>query len=165
MQIKKLFPPLTEQWKTVYEKERPNLTPNAISGAELAAYVQTRFGAEPITDAVYLDAIRTDVQNDAFFREKLRGAEPEPAAFRLGDGTFVGIDLVSGWFIAESDTVRIELTYAKGLDEADLENVIRTVDWLNCKKRMEALPRKGRPLPNKPAGGRRRPRETRDERN
>ena len=50
MQIKKLFPPLTEQWKTVYEKERPNLTPNAITGEALSRYVRDRFDAEPTED-------------------------------------------------------------------------------------------------------------------
>ena len=145
MQIKKLIPPLTEQWKAIYEKERPNLTPNAITGAALADYVQSRYQATPITEEAYLDAIRTDVQNSAFFSGKLHGAEPRPAAFRLPDGTFVGIDLVSGWFIAENDAVRDELTFAKGLDEADLENVIRTVDWLRSKKTAEACRRKKPP--------------------
>lgn len=134
MQIKKLIPPLTEQWKAIYERERPNLQPNAITGEELAEYVQTQFAATPITEEAFLDAIRTDVRNSAFFSEKLHGEEPRPAAFRLPDGTFVGIDLVSGWFIAENDAVRDELTFVKGLDEADLENVVRTVDWLRCKK-------------------------------
>ncbi|MBQ6234967.1 MAG: hypothetical protein IJK54_03550 [Clostridia bacterium] len=134
MQIKKLIPPLTEQWKAIYEKERPNLQPNAITGEELAEYVQMQFAATPITEEAFLDAIRTDVRNSAFFSEKLHGEEPRPAAFRLPDGTFVGIDRVSGWFIAENDAVRDELTFVKGLDEADLENVIRTVDWLRCKK-------------------------------
>ena len=151
MQIKKLFPPLTEQWKTIYEKERPNLAPNAITGEALAEYVQTQFAATPITEEAYLDAIRTDVRNSAFFAEKLHGAEPDPAAFRLPDGTFVGIDRVSGWFIAENDAVRDELTYIKGLDEADLENVIRTVDWLRCRKILEHSQKKGYiPLPKKP---------------
>ncbi len=134
MQIKKLIPPLTEQWKAIYEKERPNLQPNAITGEELAEYVQSRYQATPITEEAFLDAIRTDVRNSAFFSEKLHGEEPRPAAFRLPDSTFVGIDRVSGWFIAENDAVRDELTFVKGLDEADLENVIRTVDWLRCKK-------------------------------
>lgn len=152
MQIKKLIPTLTEQWKTVYERERPNLAANAITGAELAQYAQTHFAAEPVTEEAYLDAVRKDVQNDAFFREKLCGAEPDPAAFRLRDGTFLGVDRVSGWFIAENDKVRDELTYVKGLDEADLENVLRTVDWLRCKKiaedrRVKKLP----PLPKKPS--------------
>ena len=151
MQIKKLVPPLTEQWKAIYEKERPNLTPNAITGEELAAYVQSRYQATPIAEEAYLEAIRTDVKNSAFFREKLYGAEPRPAAFRLPDGTFVGIDLVSGWFIAENDAVRDELTFVKGLDEADLENVIRTVDWLRCRKCMTKLNKRGYvPSPKKP---------------
>ena len=138
MAIKRLVPTMTEQWKTVYEKERPNLVPNAITGEALAEYVQTQFAATPITEEAYLDAIRTDVRNSAFFAEKLHGAEPDPAAFRLPDGTFVGIDRVSGWFIAENDRIRDELTYVKGLDEADLANILRTVDWLRCKKTVEA---------------------------
>ena len=150
MQIKKLVPPLTEQWKAIYERERPNLTPNAITGEELADCVRSRYQATPITEEAYLEAIRTDVKNSAFFSGKLHGEEPDPAAFRLPDGTFVGIDRVSGWFIAENDAVRDELTYVKGLDEADLENAVRTVDWLRCKKAVEALRKKKPPLPKKP---------------
>jgi len=151
MQIKKLVPPLTEQWKAIYERERPNLTPNAITGEALAEYVQTQFAATPITEEAYLDAIRTDVRNSAFFAEKLHGAEPDPAVFRLPDGTFVGIDRVSGWFIAENDAVRDELTFVKGLDEADLDNVLRTVDWLRSKKILERSKKKGHvPSPKKP---------------
>ena len=138
MQIKKLVPSLTEQWKTVYEKNRPALSPNAISGEELKAYVESRFAAEPIYEEAYLNAVRTDVQNDAFFREKLNGTEPDPVAFRLKDGSFVGLDLVSGWFFAENDAVRDELTYVKGLDEADLGHVLRTVDYLRCKTAAES---------------------------
>ena len=154
MQIKKLVPPLTEQWKAIYEKERPNLQPNAITGEELAEYVQSRFHGEPITEEAYLDAIGTDVKNSAFFSEKLHGKEPDPAAFRLPDGTFVGIDLVSGWFIAENDAVRDELTFVKGLDEADLKNVVRTVDWLKCKKTVGG--QRGKKLMKKPPFLRRR---------
>ena len=156
MQIKKLVLPLTEQWKRIYERERPNLKPNAITGEELADYVHACFHAEPITEETYLDAIRTDVRNSVFFSGKLHGEEPDPAAFRLPDGTFVGIDRVSGWFIAENDAVRDELTFVKGLDEADLENVLRTADWLRCKKTVEALRKKKPPLPKKPSSFRKR---------
>ena len=53
MQIKKLIPSLTEQWKKVYENKRPELSPNAISGAELMEYVKTRFAAAAITEEEY----------------------------------------------------------------------------------------------------------------
>ncbi len=146
MQIKKLVPSLTEQWKTVYEKERPTLSPNAITGEALADYVKERYAAEPVTDEAFLNAICKDVKNSAFFCEKLNGREPVPAAFRLKNGTVVGIECVSGWFIAEDDAVRDELTFVKGLDEADLENVLRTVDWLRCKKAQRPTAKK-RALP------------------
>lgn len=150
-QIKKLIPSLTEQWKAVYERERPNLTPNAITGEALAEYVQNKLQAEPYTDEAFLGAICTDVKNSAFFAEKLHGAEPDPVAFRYHDGTFIGIDRVSGWFIAEDDRIRDELTYVKGLDEADLENVIRTVDWLRCRKMVGSERKTGNtPLSKKP---------------
>lgn len=149
MQIKKLLPPLTEQWKAVYEKERPNLVPNAITGEELAEYVQNVLHAAPYTDGAFLDAICTDVKSNALYAKKLHGAEPDPVAFRYRDGTFIGIDRISGWFIAENDALREELTYAKGLDEVDLENVIRTVDWLNCKKHVESNRKKKLLLPKK----------------
>ena len=152
MQIKKLIPSLTEQWKAIYEKERPNLVPNAISGAELAVYAEKKLHAEPMADESFLAAITTDVKNNAFFAGKLGGEQPDPAAFRYRDGTVIGIDRVSGWFIAENDAVREELTYVKGLDEADLENVLRTVDWLRCKKILENSKKKGYiPLPTKPS--------------
>ena len=150
-QIKKLIPSLTEQWKTVYERERPNLEPNAITGEELAEYVQNKLRAEPYSDEAFLDAICADVKNSAFFAEKLHGAEPDPVAFRYRDGTFIGVDRISGWFIAEDDRIRDELTYVKGLDEADLENVLRTVDWLRCKKAVGSERKMGYlPLPKKP---------------
>ena len=147
MQIKKLIPSLTEQWKKMYEKERPNLSPNAISGEALADYAKERFAAESFADEAFLNAICTDVKNDPFFREKLNGAEPSPAAFRLSDGTFLGMDLVSGWFIAENDAVRDELIAVKGLDEKDLDNVLRTVDYLRCTKAQEPAAAKKRILP------------------
>lgn len=152
MQIKKLIPSLTEQWKAIYERERPNLAPNAITGEELAAYAEKKLRAEPMADEGFLAAIAADVKNNAFFAEKLHGEEPAPAAFRYRDGTVIGIDRISGWFLAENDDVRDELTYVKGLDEADLENVLRTVDWLRCKKILENTKKKGYiPLPTKPS--------------
>ena len=153
MQIKKLVPSLTEQWKKMYEKERPNLVPNAITGEALCEYVMAALNGEPMEGEAFREAIAADVKNSAFFAQKLHGAEPDPATFRLSDGSLVGIDRVSGWFLAENDTVRDRLTFVKGLDEADLENVIRTVDWLRCKKTVEAKPaRRKRPIP--PRAGR-----------
>jgi hypothetical protein len=125
---------VVDQWKQVYDRERGNLTPNAITGDELIAFAEKRFGAEPYHNEAFRNAVRTDVLNNAFFRSKLDGKEPDPVVLRLYDGTFLGVDRVSGWFLAENDSIRDELTVVKGLDAADLENVARTADYLRCKK-------------------------------
>lgn len=125
---------VVEQWKQVYDRERGNLSPNAITGDALITFAEKRFGAEPFQNEAFRNAVCTDVLNNAFFRTKLKGKEPDPVVLRLYDGTFLGVDRVSGWFLAENDAVRDELTVVKGLDEADLENVARTVDYLRCKK-------------------------------
>ena len=142
MQIKNLAPSLTEQWKAIYEKERPNLAPNAITGKELADFTQTYYEAERITDDAFSETLKKDVYGNALFSEKLKGQEPDLIVFRLADDSRIGIDLVSGLLIAENDTVREELTYRKGLDEADLENVVRTVEWLRCRDLAEERNRK-----------------------
>ena len=136
MQIKKLAPSLMEQWIGIYQKERPNLTPNAISGEALAAYVKEQCAATPTDDETVLKAVTDAVLRNAFYAAKLpEGKKPRPAAFVRDDGTVIGIDLETGYFAVDADAkLRDELTYVKGLDEADLSNVMRTVDWLRCKK-------------------------------
>lgn len=144
-QIKKLIPPLSEQWKAIYEKERPNLVPNAISGEELANYIWDRFDAEPSKDEELLSAVGDMLVQNTLVQQKLKGGEPHPAAFRLEDGSVVGIDLHTGCFVVQNnDALRDELTFLKGLDETDLENVILTVEWLRCRKQREEKEEKAR---------------------
>ena len=136
MQIKKLAPSLMEQWIGIYQRERPNLNVNAISGEALAAYVRDNCAAEPVEDEAIFRAVCDAVLRNAFYAAKLpAGKAPRPAAFLRSDGTTIGIDLETGYFTVNSDMkLRDELTYVKGLDEADLSNALRTVDWLRCKK-------------------------------
>ena len=134
MQIKKLVPPLTEQWKTIYERERPNLVPNAISGAELSSYVRDRFDAEPTKDEALIQTVRDLLEQDALLRQKKTDGRLQPEVYRLDDGTVIGIDLLTGCFIVQDNmAIRDELTYIKGMDDSDLENIPLTVDWLRCR--------------------------------
>lgn len=126
-----------EQWKALYERERPNLRPNAISGEELAAFVQSEYDAVWVEDEAYAKTVTDAVKGSALFSEKLNGEAPKVRVFWLADGSLCGVDLVSGMFLGENETVRDALTYKKGLDEADLDNVIRTADWLRCKNLAE----------------------------
>ena len=138
MQIKKLVPPLTELWKATYEKERPNLTPNAISGEELSRYVRDRFSVQPSADAELLAAVRGMLEQSALVQQKRKGVTLQPEVYRLEDGTVIGIDLSTGCFIVQDNmAIRDELTYIKGLDDSDLENILLTVDWLRCRNLIE----------------------------
>ena len=138
MQIKKLVPPLTEQWKAIYERERPNLTPNAITGEALDNYIRDRFDAEPSKDEELLSNVREMLAQSTLVQQKKKDGQLQPVAYRLEDGTVIGIDLLTGCFIVQNnDAIRDELTFIKGLDEADLDNVVLTVDWLRCRKQRE----------------------------
>lgn len=134
MQIKKLFPPMTEQWKAVYEKERPNLTPNAITGEELSRYVRDRFDSDPTEDEALILAVRDLLEQDVLLQRKKKDGRLQPEVYRLEDGTVIGIDLLSGCFIVQdNELLRDEMTYVKGLDTFDLENMYLTIDWLRCR--------------------------------
>lgn len=139
MQIKKLSPPLMEQWIRVYEQERPKLSANAVSGEALLTYLLAHVHAAPKDDEATEKALFDAVMNNRFFASKLKdGRKPRPKVFLLDDGTTVGIDLETGYFSVDGNyRLRDELTYVKGLDDADLDNVLRTVDWLRCKRLYE----------------------------
>lgn len=139
MQIKKLLPSLTEQWQAVYDRERADLVPNAITGEELSRYIQDRFLAEPSGDEALISTVRGLLEQDALVQQKRKDGQLQPEAYRLDDGTVIGIDRSTGCFIVQdNDLLRDELTYVKGLDASDLENVYLTVDWLRCRSLHEA---------------------------
>ena len=134
MQIKKLVPSLTEHWKAVYDKERKNLVPNAITGEALSRYIRDRFDADPIGEDALISTVRDLLEQDALLQRKKKDGRLQPEVYRLDDGTVIGVDLLTGCFIVQdNELLRDELTYVKGLDAFDLENVYLTVDWLRCR--------------------------------
>ena len=146
MQIKKLIPSLMEQWKAIYEMERPNLTPNAITGEALTRYIEDRFAVQPSEDESLQNAVRGMLAQSALVRQKVGDGEVRPVAYRIDDGTVIGVDLLTGIFIVQDNmAVRDELTYVRGLDESDLENVLLTVDWLRCRNLWEQKEKPKRP--------------------
>ena len=146
MQIKKLIPSLMEQWKAIYETERPHLKPNAITGEALTRYIEDRFAVQPSEDESLQNAVRGMLAQSALVRQKVGDGEVRPVAYRIDDGTVIGVDLLTGIFIVQDNmAVRDELTYVRGLDESDLENVLLTVDWLRCRNLWEQKEKPTRP--------------------
>ncbi len=133
-QIKKLIPSLTEQWKTVYERERPNLEPNAITGEELSRYIRDRFDTEPTKDEALISAVCDLLEQDALLQQKKQDGRLQPEVYRLDDGTVIGVDLLTCCFIVQgNELLHDEMTYERGLDAFDLDNVLLTADWLRCR--------------------------------
>jgi len=155
--------PPTEQdlqhWNEVYAKYRPRLKPNRISGAALCAYLESQYPVllpeNPSAGRVVSENI---LGNEVFARLLPQGYKPEPvcciiepvksgiALYRSQDAVFecceifVGIDLITGYFLVEGSSLLWDELYAhRGLNEEDLENVYSVAEYISCLERFGML--------------------------
>ncbi len=154
-----------EEWKSIWLMYKEKLRPNRKTGMELLQYLQDKYVLTEIHEARAFDAIIGNVTMNSYYAEKLpKGTDPIPKAFFLEniengkifycdgnrDGTdiwggeisriFVGIDLVTGFFMAEGSTMLWDELYAfRGLDEQDLKNYVCVAEYINCLKRFDLL--------------------------
>lgn len=146
-------------WKRTYAEYRDHLTPNRKSGAELYAYLSSRYRLLPVADARADQTVVSNIlENETFARELPQGAKPNPvcslvepvgaaeALYRDRDALYygceilVGIDLVSGYFLVEgSDRLWDELYAYRGLNENDLNNFYSVAEYVACRKRFGLL--------------------------
>lgn len=135
-------PGMVAEWKRTWENWRGRLAPNRRSGAELVSYLRERYPLREMPGECHIHAIRENVLQNDFSREKLApGEAPRPLAFIVEntgagralyakrdarDGVrpiFVGIDLATGEFQVEGSAALWDELFAfRGLDEADLKN-------------------------------------------
>lgn len=92
-------------------------------------------GTDPITKAFFLENIEN---GEIFYCDGNRGGTD------IWGGEisriFVGIDLVTGFFMAEGSTMLWDELYAfRGLDEQDLKNYVCVAKYINCLKRFDLL--------------------------
>ncbi len=154
-----------EQWKARWIKYKEKLQPNRKSGIELLNYLQSKYVLTEIYDKKAADAIICNVTTNEPYAEKLpEGSIPVPRAFFLensgngehfyrpenkdpidlwgGDITriFVGIDIVSGFYMVEGSTMLWdELCAFQGVDEKDLQNYVCVAEYINSLKRFGKL--------------------------
>ena len=147
------------RWKQLYAKYRPRLKPNRISGTELYAYLETRYPRLPMEDARAKRVVIANIlENDCFASALPPGTSPDPICCtiaRAGNGEalyreqdevfsgcdiFVGIDLVSGYFLVEGSSLLWDELYAhRGLNETDLSNYYSVAEYISCLKRFNLL--------------------------
>lgn len=154
-----------ETWKAIWIEYKDKLQPNRKSGAEVLAYLQSRYVLTEIHDKNALDTITLNVTENERLSEKLpQGVLPEPRAFYLeneGNGEkfylpeniddielwggeitkiFVGVDLSSGFYLVEGSTMLWdELCAFQGLDGQDLKNYVIVGQYIRCLKRFDKL--------------------------
>lgn len=152
---------MIEEWKSTWEQYKEKLEPNRKSGTELLNYLQGKYVLTEIYDKDAIDAIIGNVTMNVCHSEKLPdGVAPVPRAFFLentgngkvfyqdenkdsadiwgGDITriFVGIDTVTGFYMAEGSTMLWdELNAFIGLDEKDLQNYVCVSEYIKALKR------------------------------
>lgn len=151
---------LLQEYKSIWMQYKDQLKPNRKTGRELLEYLEQKYPLTEIYEKEAADAIVLSVQNGSN-KEKLPvGIAPIPRTFFLentGNGTvfytkenkdsfdvwggditriFIGIDVATGYFLAEGSTMLWDELYAfRGLDEADLKNYVRVAQYILALKR------------------------------
>ena len=152
---------MLDEWKSIWIKYKEILKPNRKSGTELLEYLQSKYVLTEIHDEDATNAVIGNVTMNAPFAEKLpEDTAPVPRTFFLensGNGKtlyldenkdfldvwcgnitkiFVGIDMVSGFFMVEGSTMLWDELYAfRGLDEKDLQNYVCVAEYINSLER------------------------------
>lgn len=146
-------------WQQVFRTYHARLKPNRNTGADLFAYLQDHYPLrvlkDPKADQVVIQNI---LLNQTLADELPPGAAPSPvcciverggageALYREQDACFqsidifVGIDLVSGYFLVEGSSRLWDELYAfRGLNANDLENFYSVAEYVACLQRFGLL--------------------------
>ena len=156
---------MISKWKSVWIQYKDKLQPNRKSGTELLNYLLQKYVLTEIHEKKAVDTVFYNVTMNKCYAEKLPiGTSPLPKTFFLenaGNGVvlytnenkdpidiwggeitriFVGIDMITGYFIVEGSTMLWDELYAfQGLDEADLQNFYCVAEYISCLKKFAML--------------------------
>jgi len=146
-------------WKQVFAQYRPRLKPNRKSGETLLAYLRSRYSLRMLHDSRADQVVVQNILlNESLASELPSDAAPKPvccivesvgagealyqeqdACFQ-GIEIFVGIDLVTGYFVVEGSSRLWDELYAfRGLNETDLANYYSVAEYIACLERFDLL--------------------------
>lgn len=146
-------------WQQVFRTYHSRLKPNRKTGAELNAYLQDRYPLRVLKDQnADQVVIQNILLNQTLADELPAGVAPSPVCciverggageslYREQDACFqsidifVGIDLVSGYFLVEGSSRLWDELYAfRGLNANDLQNYYSVAEYVACLKRFGLL--------------------------
>jgi hypothetical protein len=146
-------------WKQVFNTYAPHLKPNRKSGEKLLTHLRSRYSLRALQDADADQVVTQNILlNESLARELPPGTVPKPICCMVepvgagetlyheqdtcfaGVEIFVGIDLVSGYFVVEGSSRLWDELYAfRGLNENDLANYYSVAQYIACLKRFDLL--------------------------
>ena len=158
-------PAMKKEWEYVWHTCKDVIKPNRKSGQELMDHLKEKYVLTEIFEKEAADTVSGNVMLNRHFSEKMpSGASPLPKTFfvenrgageifykkenrsldclrkNLSSRIFVGIDLISGYFMVEgSSLLWDELCAFQGLDEADLQNAFCIAQYVACIERFGNL--------------------------
>lgn len=152
-------PELIESWKNTFAQYKNHLRPNRKSGAELKAYLLSKYPVREETSEKARKVVTGNILANQSLKDELPpGMQPEPycaVVLRQGTGEplyaaqdevfsgieiFVGVDLVSGCFLVEGSSLLWDELFAfRGLNETDLHNYYLVAEYVACLKRFDLL--------------------------
>ncbi|WP_424359383.1 hypothetical protein [Methanocella sp. MCL-LM] len=157
--MQKVTPDMIEQWKFISEEFRHRLKPNRKSASDIIAYLTSKYPARKVTDEKMNRVVISNVLANKCFAEKLpAGAHPAALCYSIdnagagrflyerqdelfrGQTIFVGVELVTGFFLVEGcSELWDELFAFRGLDEEDLTNFYLVAEYVTCLRKFNLL--------------------------
>ena len=154
---------MLNEWHSIWLQYKDKLKPNRKPGEDVLQYLQNNYILTEVHESDALDCIIDNITMNNFNAEKLPSkTDPNPRAFFLENiengkilykdkdtsdiwnteitKIFVGIDIVTGFFMVEGSTMLFdELCAFRGLDEKDIENYACVAEYISCLKRFGLL--------------------------
>ena len=134
-----------DEWKKIWRENKESLKPNRKTGKEILVYLQERYVLEKINDRKADETVSWNILNNECFSIKLpKGVKPDVMTYYVSlknnkascSKVFVGIDLITGYYIVEgSESLWDELYAFRGLDEDDIQNPYCVAEYLACLKK------------------------------
>ncbi len=150
-------PEMIKQWKAVWREYKGKLRPNKKSGTDVAKYLANKYSLRELHDDRAAQVVIDNILLNHFFAVKLPdGSSPSVVTYivenakageklyqqqdeMFGGEIFVGIDLISGFYMVEgSSLLWDELCAFQGLDEADIENYFCVAQYINALDKFKA---------------------------
>lgn len=124
------------EWKQIFQAHHAMMKPNRKTGTEVDQYFRSKYAHQVFDDAAFQKTVALNITENVFLCNKLyKGELPNIKSYKTGN-VLVGIDLSTGEFHVESESIEEvvpihdDLFVYRGLDEEDLKNIFLVAEYV-----------------------------------